>query len=563
MEVHHLVTLDHEARRLDPGGQAERKRAPGRQPLPADQHHRVDAFGALHRAKRAGDHRGPAELEHRGGEVGASLLGRRVNLAQGTGDLDGLTVGLLQHQVVHRSAAQGLVEPVVTASHEGQRRLELAQHVGELAEVLGHEELRLHAGDVVGRVGTGHRERHLAHLGREAVLGFADAREQTGPVEPGRLERADEAVLGGPPIQPTRLGRLRHVPHRARGGVEPGLGVGHVSRSGQGVLLHHRQGSNGLEQGAILSRGDGFEPHLTTGPEVRRVGLVGEDRRVPGALVNDVGGRRVEERLVPPDVRGDGQDAPRLELGEDRRGNEAPHSHAAPAQPREAGVHRLEPGNGLGVDARLLEPLQVHRVGLRLEVPPEAPENVPPHRVISRSVRLVVLLNDVALEMRGERVGRHDHLLARVHEPAQGEVRRAPGDWSWTWPLSLPSVSRAPGTQPRIRSMPASSSVSTDGRPAEVKMSSSPLALTERACTGAPSQSFRVDTPRAPSSSRFPGPVPAMSSPSDVVKAMAVTPRRFTASSSSSVKACWRAVVRDGVRLSISNSGKRDQSVSG
>ena len=136
--------------------------------------------------------------------------------------------------MIHRSCASRLLEPVIAAALPRQRRGELVEHLEELVEVARDEELRLHPRDVVGDVGAGGGERQLLHRGSEAVDGLADRGEQPGPVETRRVERSDEAVLGGPPVEPARAGGLGDVAHARRGGREPLLGERDLLRRARG-----------------------------------------------------------------------------------------------------------------------------------------------------------------------------------------------------------------------------------------------------------------------------------------------------------------------------------------
>src|SRR5690606_30125356 len=119
-----------------------------------------------------------------------------------------------------------------------------------------------------------------------AVGALADAGEQSGAVELGRVERPDESVLRGPPVEARRARGLGGEAARVAGLGEAPLGGGDLGRGRRGVFLHDRQGPDRVEYLLVLARGDRAEPELAGALQERRVLGLRDDRRVPGALVD-------------------------------------------------------------------------------------------------------------------------------------------------------------------------------------------------------------------------------------------------------------------------------------
>ena len=175
----------------------------------------------------------------------------------------------------------------------------------------------------------------FAHLGREAVDRLADGGEEARAVDPRRVQRPDEPVLRRPPVQPARARGLRGVAHARGGGLEPLLGEPTSSSLAAGSSFTTERFRMASKTAWSSAEAMARKPTSPAALQVLGVDRVGDERRVPGALVDDVRRRRVLDVLVRADVGGDGEHPPALELGEDRGRDEAAHRHRGPAHPRE------------------------------------------------------------------------------------------------------------------------------------------------------------------------------------------------------------------------------------
>ncbi len=340
--------------------------------------------------------------------------------------------------LVHGPRRGRLVEAGIPAALPGERGHELAHDLEELVEVACHEELRLHPRDVVRDLRARDAERELANLRPEAADRLPDRREQAGPVQAGRVERPDETELAGPPVETARAHGLRRAPHARGRRPEPLLGERHLLRCRGGVLLGDGQGADRLEHRLVLRRGDGAEPGPAGGLEEVRVDGVGDERRVPGALVHDVGRGRVLDVLVSADVRRDGEHAPALELREYGGRDESANRDGRPARAGELHVHLVYGGDALDLDPRGLEAREVPGMGDILQMGREPPQYVAPHGVVARGIGRVVLRHDEAAQVRRQR--RHGS-LARCHDrSSHANVRPEGFRWkprrSWCGPPS-------------------------------------------------------------------------------------------------------------------------------
>jgi fumarylacetoacetate (FAA) hydrolase len=279
---------------------------------------------------------------------------------------------------------------------DGESTSDAVEHVVQRLEGPGHEELGLRARDVVADLDASLVERALGDAGGMTRVTLSQGRQEPRAVHLVVVDAPDEAVLGRPPVKPRKASRLAGsglARDRDRG-RDLGLDACDVPGIERRILLRLAEGTDGAVDAIVLGEGKRLFPELADATQVRGEDRIRQDGRVPGGLVDDVRRGRVDEMLRCPHIGRNRQDAARLEVLKRPRRDESIHAHGAPPEARELLVHLGDTGNSLHRDSRRREPVPVGLVGGLDETRAHLQEHEPPHRLIDRGIRVVILFDD-------------------------------------------------------------------------------------------------------------------------------------------------------------------------
>ena len=208
----------------------------------------------------------------------------RQHLGKNTAHLQSRT----EHCCADRLCIDRLLQPIRTALSPGHAGFEGLQHIEQVFESWGDEQLRLWFGDIIRLMHGVDGVRDLPYLWPHAPLAFADGRQESGTEYLRVLYRPDQSVFDGPPLQSAEQGHLR-------GGAHVGLQEGHAFFClgeglwvGVGELLQDRQGPNGLIQCLVLTGENGAGAYLAEATQVSVVGRIADDGRMSGGFMDDV-----------------------------------------------------------------------------------------------------------------------------------------------------------------------------------------------------------------------------------------------------------------------------------
>ena len=205
------------------------------------------------------------------------------------------------------------------------------------------------------------------------------------------------------------------------------LGVGDLVGGRIALLLHHRQPIDRVVHVGIVRGGERAHAAFTDAPQERGVFGVRKDRRVARGFVDHVGRGRVRQVLDRTHLGRDRQDAERLKLLERARRNEPVDAHRAPAEPAQARVHLGDARDALDAHAGVLEPARICRMRGVAQAVVHLQEYEAPHGLIDRRVRIVVLLDHEASQVRRNALSGGRHRVPQGLSVALGSrLRRKP-----------------------------------------------------------------------------------------------------------------------------------------